>query len=67
MSPPFSGGIIQRETGLDVREVMRMLPHRYPFLLVDRVIDFESGKRIVTTKNVTQSEPHFTGHFHPPG
>ena len=42
---------------------MRILPHRYPFLLVDRVIEVEPDKRIVALKNVTINEPFFTGHF----
>jgi len=45
------------------RDVARLLPHRYPFLLVDRVIEFEPDRRIVAVKNVTLNEPHFTGHF----
>ncbi len=48
---------------MDIREVMNHLPHRYPFLLVDRVVSLEKGKRIVALKNVTMNEPHFTGHF----
>lgn len=48
---------------LPPREIARLLPHRYPFLLVDRVVEFEAGKRIVAVKNVTLNEPHFTGHF----
>lgn len=48
---------------IDVREIMRHLPHRYPFLLVDRVIDFEAGTRIRAIKNVTINEPFFVGHF----
>ena len=47
----------------DIREIMRLLPHRYPFLLVDRVLEFESGKRIKAIKNVTADEPFFQGHF----
>jgi 3-hydroxyacyl-[acyl-carrier-protein] dehydratase len=50
-------------TGMDAREIMRVLPHRYPFLLVDRILEIEPGKRIVGLKNVTANEPHFTGHF----
>jgi 3-hydroxyacyl-[acyl-carrier-protein] dehydratase len=42
---------------------MSVLPHRYPFLLVDRVLELEPGKRILAYKNVTVNEPHFTGHF----
>lgn len=47
----------------DVRKVMEFLPHRYPFLMVDRVVEFEAGKRILALKNVTYNEPFFTGHF----
>ena len=42
---------------------MRIIPHRYPFLLIDRVIELEPGKRVVGIKNVTANEPQFTGHF----
>lgn len=45
------------------QEIARFLPHRHPFLLVDRVTEFEPDKRIVAIKNVTWNEPHFTGHF----
>ncbi len=48
---------------MDITEIMRFLPHRYPFLLVDRVVDIEEGKRIVAFKNVTMNEPFFPGHF----
>ena len=48
---------------LNILEVMKLLPHRYPFLLVDRIIEFETGKRIVGIKNVTINEPFFQGHF----
>ena len=43
--------------------IREMLPHRYPFLLVDRVVEFESGKRIKAWKNVSINEPFFNGHF----
>jgi 3-hydroxyacyl-[acyl-carrier-protein] dehydratase len=49
--------------GLDIRQIMAILPHRYPFLLIDRVIEFSSRKRIVAIKNVTINEPFFQGHF----
>jgi len=58
-----TGGVIQRESGLDVREILRMLPHRYPFLLIDRVLEIEGYKRAVALKNVTINEPYFQGHF----
>jgi 3-hydroxyacyl-[acyl-carrier-protein] dehydratase len=48
---------------LDIQEIMSILPHRYPFLLIDRVIEMERKKRIVAIKNVTINEPHFAGHF----
>ena len=48
---------------LDIVEIMAILPHRYPFLLIDRVTEMERKKRIVAIKNVTANEPHFTGHF----
>ena len=48
---------------LDVVEIQKILPHRYPFLLVDRVLDLEPGVRAVGIKNVTMSEAHFQGHF----
>ncbi|MBF0177152.1 MAG: 3-hydroxyacyl-ACP dehydratase FabZ [Magnetococcales bacterium] len=44
-------------------EILESLPHRYPFLLIDRIIEAEPGKRIVAIKNVTFNEPHFMGHF----
>ncbi|KUJ72229.1 3-hydroxyacyl-ACP dehydratase FabZ [Thiomicrospira sp. WB1] len=48
---------------LDVKEIFDYLPHRYPFLLVDRVTEFESGVSLKAYKNVTYNEPQFTGHF----
>ena len=48
---------------LDIRDILEHLPHRYPFLLVDRVLELEKGKRIVAIKNVTINEPFFPGHF----
>lgn len=50
-------------TVLDVRAILEHLPHRYPMLLVDRVLEVEPGKRIVAIKNVTINEPFFNGHF----
>jgi len=46
-----------------IQEIMELLPHRYPFLLVDRIVEWEPGKRIVGIKNVTINEPFFQGHF----
>jgi beta-hydroxyacyl-ACP dehydratase FabZ len=48
---------------LEIREIMERIPHRYPFLLVDRVIEIVPGRRIVAIKNVTINEPFFQGHF----
>ncbi|HKX44530.1 MAG TPA: 3-hydroxyacyl-ACP dehydratase FabZ [Burkholderiaceae bacterium] len=48
---------------MDIHEILRRLPHRYPFLLVDRVIELEKGKRITALKNVSMNEPYFVGHF----
>jgi 3-hydroxyacyl-[acyl-carrier-protein] dehydratase len=48
---------------MDIHQVLELLPHRYPFLLVDRVLSYEAGKNLVATKNVTINEPFFTGHF----
>jgi UDP-3-O-[3-hydroxymyristoyl] N-acetylglucosamine deacetylase / 3-hydroxyacyl-[acyl-carrier-protein] dehydratase len=55
---------LSRETQvLGIEEIMKVLPHRYPFLLVDRVLEIDPGKRIVGIKNVTINEPFFQGHF----
>lgn len=48
---------------MNINDIMRHLPHRYPFLLVDRVEELVPGERIVAIKNVTMNEPHFPGHF----
>ena len=48
---------------MNINEVKNFLPHRYPFLLIDRVISFESGKNLTAIKNVSFNEPQFTGHF----
>jgi 3-hydroxyacyl-[acyl-carrier-protein] dehydratase len=48
---------------LDIQEIQEYLPHRYPFLLIDRVVEIETGKRLLAFKNVTYNEPFFTGHF----
>ncbi len=48
---------------IDVRQIAAILPHRYPFLLVDRITEFEPGKRVRALKNVTFNEPFFMGHF----
>src|ERR1019366_6804041 len=48
---------------MDIVEIMSVLPHRYPFLLIDRIVEMERKTRVVAIKNVTVNEPHFTGHF----
>jgi 3-hydroxyacyl-[acyl-carrier-protein] dehydratase len=48
---------------IEAKEIMRILPHAFPFLLVDRILEIEQGKRIVGIKNVTYNEPFFPGHF----
>jgi len=51
------------KTTLDINDILRILPHRFPFLLIDRVIDLTRKQRIVALKNVTINEPFFAGHF----
>ncbi|MBM3202487.1 3-hydroxyacyl-ACP dehydratase FabZ [Candidatus Woesearchaeota archaeon] len=48
---------------MDIQKIKEYLPHRYPFLLVDRVVEIEPGKRLLAFKNVTYNEPFFAGHF----
>ncbi len=48
---------------MDIHQILKKLPHRYPFLMIDRVLELEKGKRIKALKNVTINEPFFTGHF----
>jgi 3-hydroxyacyl-[acyl-carrier-protein] dehydratase len=48
---------------MDIQKIQSLLPHRYPFLLVDRVVECEPGKRLLAIKNVTVNEPFFQGHF----
>jgi 3-hydroxyacyl-[acyl-carrier-protein] dehydratase len=48
---------------MDINKVLRLLPHRYPFLLIDRVLEFEKDTRLLAIKNVTYNEPYFNGHF----
>lgn len=47
----------------DIREILKLLPHRYPFLLVDKIIEIDGDNSAIGIKNVTANEPHFTGHF----
>lgn len=48
---------------LDISEILALLPHRYPMILIDRIIDLIPGEKVVALKNVTINEPYFTGHF----
>lgn len=48
---------------MDIKEIMSIIPHRYPFLLIDKVVEMEEGKSCVAIKNVTMNEPFFQGHF----
>lgn len=52
-----------QQGGLDIRGILAILPHRYPFLLVDRIVAMEEGRKVVGIKNVTFNEPFFQGHF----
>ena len=61
MVPPLK--IPEGEGVLDINEVMQILPHRYPFLMLDRVVDFEGDSKCTGVKNVTINEPYFQGHF----
>src|ERR1700741_2772070 len=51
------------KTGLDIHEILKILPHRYPLLLIDRVLELQRKKHMVAVKNVTINEPFFMGHF----
>ncbi|MEA2586227.1 MAG: 3-hydroxyacyl-[acyl-carrier-protein] dehydratase, partial [Thermomicrobiales bacterium] len=53
----------RQPTVLDARAIQAIIPHRYPFLLVDRIVEMEPGKRAVGLKNVSIGEPFFQGHF----
>src|SRR5271155_3180478 len=59
--PDLSPGLTK--TALDIHDILKILPHRYPFLLIDRVLDLRRKERIVAIKNVTINEPFFAGHF----
>ncbi len=50
-------------TEIDITQIMEMIPHRYPILLVDRLVDIQKGQSAVSLKNVSMNEPHFMGHF----
>eukprot|EP00957_Ditylum_brightwellii_P041530 3145186-Ditylum_brightwellii.AAC.1 len=59
----ISGLTSEVKTVFSSEDIAKILPHRYPFLLVDKVVEYEAGKRAVGIKSVTLNEPHFTGHF----
>ncbi len=59
----ISGKDKELKTVLNIEQIANILPHRYPFLLVDRVVEFEPGKRAVGIKSITMNEPQFIGHF----
>ena len=63
MADPASTPEIEQKVVFNITDILRILPHRYPFLMVDRIVELESGKRIVGLKNVTINEPFFQGHF----
>ena len=63
-APREPGKDLSRELGTaDIMKVMELLPHRYPFLMVDRIIEIDGDESCIGIKNVTANEPHFTGHF----
>ncbi|HUS18208.1 MAG TPA: 3-hydroxyacyl-ACP dehydratase FabZ [Terriglobales bacterium] len=62
-APASASSSAAPETILNVTEIQALLPHRYPFLLIDRIVELEPKKRIVALKNVSINEPHFNGHF----
>ena len=59
----YAGRSVEICMTFDIQEILGLLPHRFPFLLIDRVVEFERGKRLVAIKNVTMNEPFFQGHF----
>jgi 3-hydroxyacyl-[acyl-carrier-protein] dehydratase len=58
-----AANVVDLALPLEAADIMRIIPHRYPFLLIDRVIELEPGKRAVAVRNVTANEPQFIGHF----
>src|ERR1700720_4492107 len=62
-SSPLVTDAAASKAGLDIHEILKILPHRYPFLLIDRVLELKRKERIVAIKNVTVNEPFFVGHF----
>jgi 3-hydroxyacyl-[acyl-carrier-protein] dehydratase len=62
-TPATTPESVSEKKTLSITEIMAILPHRYPFLLIDRVIEMEPKIRVVAIKNVSMNEPHFPGHF----
>src|SRR5215475_8785976 len=62
-TPAATETSLTAKTGMDIHEILKILPHRYPLLLIDRVLELQRKERIVAIKNVTINEPFFTGHF----
>ena len=63
IAPATTEAPVTEHTRLDIQDILRILPHRFPFLLIDRVVDLTRKQRIVAIKNVTINEPFFAGHF----
>jgi len=63
VSEPSLGSAGERVGTMDIHRVLSLLPHRYPFLLIDRVLDYKADEYLVALKNVSFNEPFFTGHF----
>jgi 3-hydroxyacyl-[acyl-carrier-protein] dehydratase len=53
----------EMDNALDIQEIMKLLPHRYPFIMIDRILELTPGEKVVALKNVTINEPFFQGHF----
>jgi 3-hydroxyacyl-[acyl-carrier-protein] dehydratase len=62
-SPDMSGTSEDDLSTMDIHKVLRLLPHRYPFLLIDRVVDYRRDEYLIALKNVSFNEPYFAGHF----
>ena len=62
-TPVTDASAAESKAGFDIHEIMKILPHRYPLLLIDRVLELKRKERIVAIKNVTINEPFFVGHF----
>ena len=63
MAESVTTPVMESKTIMDIHQIMRCLPHRFPFLLVDKIVELDGDKRVVGIKNVTINEPFFPGHF----